>query len=319
MSGRSVKAPASNEFEIDGVEREAVADTIAEATNLRIERRYARRGDDTLLAQLRSNGIVKIPELQLSTSTIAEILRHLESKPVYAAHVQAHSDGIGRSLADPEAKKFPFGSYSLSDAVSTPHLLELAFDPRILSLAEGYLGCAPSLFSVHSWWTFPGHQVAGPQTFHRDYDDYRFLALFVFLTDVEGGVAGGEHEFVESTHTMEALTRAVGDDASLASEFFYPKSKGTVHDEGPLYRKLFGEKVRSVTGKAGSVFLADTYGLHRGVRPTRDGRLVCWIRYGLRKNGAYDVLKSHSIPFDWSSGRIPDDAYTRYVARLILQ
>ncbi len=308
-----------NEGAISAIEREEIADRMAQATNELIPRKFADQASPDLLKTLLEEGITGIPELTLSPAHVDEIKKYLEQKPVYGAHVPVFSDGIPRQLSDPESRKFPFGSYELEDAVGAPVLLDLAFHPKVLALAEAYMGCAPSLYSVHSWWSFPGHSAAGPQVFHRDSDDFRFLALFIFLTDVEGGRKGGEHDFIQTTHRQESLQTYFKEDPKFASEFFYPKWVGSSFDEASLYKRVFKDKVRTVTGKAGSVFLADTFALHRGVKPTESGRLVCWIRYGLRKNLAYTSDKFAPVKFEWNSGRIENNAYNRFVGRLVLK
>jgi hypothetical protein len=299
-------------------EREAISATISALVNQVVPRQFATDAPVGLLETLRTNGIIRLPELQFSASQVRLITAYLAEKRVYAAHVPVYSDGIARSLSDPKTHNFPFGSYTMADVIQSPHLLELAFHPTVLALAERYLGCAPTLFSMHAWWSFPGFASTGPQTFHRDYDDYRFLALFVYLTDVHGSEQGGQHDFIYCTHRQEALARLFYNDLDCAAAFFPPKSTATVHPSEQMYRKIFGDNIQSITGVAGSVFLADTYGLHRGVRPTQNGRLVCWMRYGLRRNQGYVQDQSRPVDFDWSSHRLARNPYNQYVSRLLL-
>lgn len=297
--------------------REQIATQIAAATNSHIRTRFGDVDCGTLPKDLQEQGLIKIPELKLNAIQVRQVVDYLKQKPVFANHVPTYSDNVPRMLSDPSSRQFPFGSYRLSDVANAPHLIELAFHPKVLAIAESYLGCVPSLFSLHAWWSFPGFSSSGPQVVHRDIDDYKFFALFIFLTDVEGGKKGGEHDFILTSHRHDTLARTLGDDTELADEFFYPRLQPTSYDEISRYRRIFGNKVQSITGPAGSVFMADTYGLHRGVRPTESDRLVCWIRFGVSKNWAYRMAKEPAAQFDWKANRIPDNAYTRYVSRLV--
>jgi len=88
-------------------------------------------------------------------------------------------------------------------------------------------------------------------------------------------------------------------------------------NQDSTWYQLFPDKIRSFGGKAGSSFLADTYALHKGVRPEKD-RFVCWIRYGLRKNLTYSHDITTPLNLDSVKGRFPDDQYHRYLFRLVI-
>lgn len=299
-------------------EREAIATNLANHNRKQIPTRFLGRVDKEILCRLKRQGIVKMPELDLDEKKVSEIRSFLDTRPVYNAHVAAHSDGIPRRLGE-DAKTAPFGSYAMSDTIRCPHLLELALSPQVLGLVEGYLGCPPTLFSIHSWWSFPRHKEAGPQDFHRDIDDFKFVALFIYLTDIEGGENGGQHEFICSTHRVDMVKSQLeeGDDAE---KYFYPLLQNNGYGSGSEYRKKFEPRIYSVTGKRGSVFLADTFALHRGVAPRKDDRLVCWIRFGLRKNLAYVQDKHEPIEnFNWRERGLTADEYLKFVTRLIFK
>ena len=65
------------------------------------------------------------------------------------------------------------------------------------------------------------------------------------------------------------------------------------------------------------MFLADTYALHRGVPPQGAERLVCWIRYGLKKNVAYSNDKTTPVPFKLIEDRISSNSHAHYMLRLL--
>lgn len=71
------------------------------------------------------------------------------------------------------------------DAIAAPHLLERGLEH--LDLASEYLSRDPAVaYSANAFWTRPGSAALRDdiQSFHCDQDDVRFLAMFVYLTDV---------------------------------------------------------------------------------------------------------------------------------------
>jgi hypothetical protein len=106
----------------------------------------------------------------------AETLAYLEGRTRYPGHVK------GASVAAHQ----PGNStcWSMEDVLTAPRLLEVA-----LALTDDvgrYLGRPPLLYSVNAFTTYP---ISGPlnpdiQEWHVDKDDVRFVALFVYLTDV---------------------------------------------------------------------------------------------------------------------------------------
>ena len=268
---------------------------------------------------LEAAGYVPLGPL-LSPEQADETRAYFERTPCYAAHVAAKSDGIPR---DPNgaAAAHPFGSYMLEEIVSAPHILELANRPDVLALAEAYLGCVPTLYSMNAWWSFPQTKEAErvTQMFHRDLDDFRFLALFVYLTDVDEG--NGPHQYIRGSHRPEIVHRYLidnGRDEDEADGLIADLFKGTGYAGRDLYPLHLDRRIDTIAGPAGSAFLADAYGLHRGVPPTGARRLVCWIRYGLFENAASAEDKITPVPRAAVAGRVPDDAKSNYVNRLIV-
>lgn len=134
----------------------------------------------------------------------------------------------------------------MADVLAAPHLWDLIVS--LLPTAVAYLGVEPHLYSVNAFWTRPTDKPLRPdiQEFHRDYDDDRFLAMFVYGTDVLEEV-DGPHRFVVGSH----LDR----------------------------EEHCGRPATDIYGPAGTVFLADTRAFHLGVRPQRGERLLIWARW----------------------------------------
>ena len=151
--------------------------------------------------------------------------------------------------------------YGVADIVGCPHLLELMNRPAILSAVGAYLGCAPTISAITLRWSFPGKSLGeNVQRFHRDPDDWRFVKLLVYLTDVDGGT--GPHIFITGTHTQPGTLRAP-----------------LLSDEEAARR--YGDRIREETGPAGFGFIVDTYGWHKGGVPAERPRLLLTVQYSI--------------------------------------
>lgn len=303
-----------SELKCDSHRKQEICDVIASEINKYFPNLDA-ESNPSKLQELKSNGIVRL-DVKLTEAQLLDVISYLSAIPVFGGHVPAQSDGIRRFL-NAGAKAFPFGSYALEDLVQCPHLLELALTPEILSLATAYLGCVPTIYSVNSWWSFPATAPTMTQDYHRDVDDFKFLALFVYLTDVKGGDFGGQHQFIVKTHDEDQVVQLLGGDKEKASSLFMPKLRKLGYRQSHVYKGLFATQITDITGAAGSVFLADTYALHRGVPPQGAERLVCWIRYGLKKNVAYSNDKTTPVPFKLIEDRVSSNSHANYMLRLL--
>jgi hypothetical protein len=209
---------------------------------------------------------------------VQKIQTYFSSKNVYNGHVIADSDGIARKLED---YPYKYACYDNHDTVNAPHLLDLAFNEDILNLVENYIGCTPTIFSMNCWWTLPGNQKSGIEKFHRDWDDYKFLALFIYLTDVDEE-SGGAHCFLKKFHTPEALNGT-----NLKNHF---------HEFNDMqwYEQNCPELISTYHAPAGHGFIADTFSLHKG-NPSLKPRLALWIRYGYLSNSVHKADKGREL------------------------
>jgi len=179
--------------------------------------------------------------------------------------------GLAKSLIpnpeNPEAEGYYF---SEQDLVNNNHIQRLMTDPKLLSLAQNYLGCEPILSIVAMWWScagkFSGDAArALAQMYHFDLDRPKWLKIFFYLTDVEE--KNGPHVFVQKTHRTG----------------FIPKK---LLDRG--YARLTDEEVSqyfskneqlNILGKRGSTFAEITRGLHKGLIPKEKYRLVLQLEF----------------------------------------
>jgi hypothetical protein len=271
---------------------------------------------DARIHMLRAQGLADLGQ-PLDSRQVAEIRAYFDQRPAFAAHVAAKSDGQERTLEQCAAIG-PQASYRLSDVIQAPHLIELANRDDVLAVVESYLGCVPSIYSMNAFWTFPDKPglIPGLQTFHRDFDDFRFCTMFFFLTGA--APEDGAHYYIRGTHRADLMQRHL-------------QSLGTPEEVGARIEQLFAKlaiieekliepfraQIATVGGPPGAVVLEDTYGLHKGAVP-KTPRLLAWVRYGLYSNVAHLTDKMAPQPRGPLARRIPDTPRHRFINRLLI-
>lgn len=216
---------------------------------------------DVALAGLRSDGIhifrTPLPERicagleALATDTPATLVAALPGAPA-----RARFDPV-----EPQAARYDIDE---DDLLADPTVQDLLADESLLRLAQGHLGVAPVQDLVAMWWSAPvggAPSSAAAQQFHFDLDRLRFLKLFVYLTDVDE--SSGPHVFVRGSHR------------SLPG----PLRADRRFDDEEVEAVFGSEAPATIVGPRGTMFVADTRGLHKGL-PARDRhRLVFQLEW----------------------------------------
>jgi phytanoyl-CoA dioxygenase PhyH len=214
---------------------------------------------DTVVRLLRNDGLAILSPL-LSPQQIAQMLEYLADKRL------AFKDGSRIDPASMPSDKTS-ADYPLETVLQCPHVLTLANHPLPLAVAHRYIGCAPTISTIGIRWSFPGNakgtmtQGTMTQGFHRDPDDWRFVKLFVHLTDIDA--AHGPHVYVAGSHRTNGTIFARS----------YPTDE--------LLRTFGPTRLCTVTGAAGTTFMADTYGIHKGGVPEAGARLMLEVGYSI--------------------------------------
>ncbi|NEQ47089.1 MAG: hypothetical protein F6K00_27540 [Leptolyngbya sp. SIOISBB] len=207
--------------------------------------------------------------LKLSEEIVEEFLEYAFSHACYANRI-ADSLPIQITpeiLQDCPAMPFRVASY-IKDQESCPLIQSLAKDPKILAIAEGYLGRPPVYHTSELLWSFP-HKASSDYCythfFHSDINDYRNIKFFFYLTDVD--VTDGSHHYIKGSHKKRAFMDQLK--AGIPS----PKSDQRLID-------YYGEGTfEDVTGPAGFGFIGDPYTLHRGSDVASKPRLFLQIEF----------------------------------------
>jgi len=157
--------------------------------------------------------------------------------------------------------------YSPSTVLKCREIQEVLTNPKVLSLAQEYLGSEPILDFVAMWWHTKSNEAdkKAAQMFHFDMDRLRWVKFFFYITDVSP--ENGPHVFIESTHKDYGIP-------------FSLRKKG--------YARLSDEDVERVisrdhwvefAGKAGTMIAEDTRGLHKGAHVKSGDRLLFQFQF----------------------------------------
>jgi hypothetical protein len=221
---------------------------------------------------LDTDGFVMLPPL-LNASQIAEVFSYIEDKKCY-------------DRWRPQSGEFPIADapvdchtapYRDKVVIECPHLIEAANHPMVLDIVSKLLGCKPTISSLSLWWSLSGHnEPEEAENFHRDVDEWHFIKLFVYLTDVTG--QSGPHVFVKGSHREPKLL---------------PIRRYT----DPEVEAAFGrDRIIHFTGSAGTNFLENTFGFHKGQLPQSGARLVFQSQYSLLPIALYKYSPISIVP-----------------------
>jgi hypothetical protein len=211
------------------------------------------------ISNLKKDGFIKNP-LLISNAQVSEIVNFLKLKPMH----DPEKGLLGYFFYAGKPKDIKRGFYRCEDVVQAPNILNIANNPKLLSIAYNYFGAIPRIDYIGSWWSFPSGNVALTQSFHRDIDTLNSLKFFIYLSDVD--YESGPHIYIKGSHNSP-----------------YKTSKGKQHADTDLKKQFKNSDIISFEGKAGYTFIADTFGFHKGLPPLGKNRLVLQIIYTLKR------------------------------------
>jgi hypothetical protein len=165
------------------------------------------------------------------------------------------------------AQYFNFSKTTISE--------ELLSSEIINNILLKYFKSQPKLVGVNLWWTFPGKHLEEDKSrhahlFHRDIDDFKFLKLFIYITDVDQN--SGPHIVVKGSHRSKLVCKL--------SDFW--RERRYLDSE---VVKRFGKDITSIIGQSGTSFFENTLCLHKGTTPHNKARLVLQYEWALNDYG----------------------------------
>lgn len=210
---------------------------------------------------LRRDGFVRFGR-RVDDATCAAIEAVARATP--AGLMPAPAGGPTVAIFDEDRPPAPKHHVPEVAIVALPAVQALLVDPTLRALAGSYLACQPVCTLTATWWSSPwpdGPSSEIAQLFHEDRDHPAFLKFFLYLTDVDE--SHGPHVYVRGSHR--------GRPAALRADRRFRDD-----EVGRHYR---AEDIVALCGPSGTLFAADTSGLHKGLPPVAGPRLVFQIEF----------------------------------------
>ena len=147
-------------------------------------------------------------------------------------------------------------------------LKKIVLSNEILEIVSNYIGS--NTISINSTYfislpldTDKYEKYENAQFFHWDNDFTKFLKLYIYLSDVDD--LSGPHAYVAGSHKNKKL------DHSLTR----------LYSDKDIYSSY--NDIKIFHGKEGSFFFTDSYGIHKGMSPTKNYRIMLNIHFGNNK------------------------------------
>lgn len=151
----------------------------------------------------------------------------------------------------------------------------VAQDPILHYLAASYMGAPAGQIETRLWWSFvaeatSAERIKADQGFHYDLHDYRSIAFFFHITDVDDDA--GPHVHIKGSHAHKPLRLLLGD------------TRQSTEDD--LVKQYGAASVMTLCGDAGFGFATDPFGYHKGAAPLRKDRLILRVRFTISDDGS---------------------------------
>tara|TARA_X000000950_G_scaffold201757_1_gene242912 strand:+ start:10770 stop:11696 length:927 start_codon:yes stop_codon:yes gene_type:complete len=171
-------------------------------------------------------------------------------------------------------------SYLTNDLAQNELFIKYALDDEVLSLANDYFNAVPKIAFLKAWRVNAGADDFAEMSFHMDHHGHRFLKAFWYLNDVEEDC--GHHEYIKNTHFQPRLDKQLSNAPNEVKKQINSKRnlKGKYIVNNQTLVDYFKNNLIKISGKAGSGFIEDTRGLHRGTEmPTNKYRIIYQVLY----------------------------------------
>lgn len=218
--------------------------------------------------RLKRDGVVVFPAA-LSVEVCDRLQAFATRTPATIRPMDGQSPDVSRQeLYEPDNPQAVRYDYQPSDLLDQADVQELLADPSLLALMQDYLGCEPLADVLSMWWhtAFQDHPDSmAAQYFHFDMDRFKWLKVFIYLTDV--GPDNGPHVFVRGSHRTGAIP-----------DHILERGYVRLSDE-EVAATYSAENILAFTAPRGSIIIEDTRGLHKGAHVREGARLILQLQF----------------------------------------
>lgn len=232
--------------------------------NLARAKQPVREGLGDQVQTLKRDGILFLPNF-VSKEQVADIVQWTRTTKAFDPKRKELGSFISPDEAPAEAH---LAHYTPQQLMNCPHVLQIANNPDVLAMMGASLGCKPTISSINLWWSLAGRAEAlDAELFHRDVDDLSFYKLFIYVSDVDD--RAGPHVFVKASQAEEKLLKIRRYQDSEVEDAFGK------------------DRIMYIEGEAGTAFLENTFGFHKGTLCKDKNRLLFQVQYSVLPIFAY--------------------------------
>ncbi len=220
-----------------------------------------------LTATLTRDGFVVFPE-RLAADACDRLAEFAKSNE--ARLVSSTEENGKLAVFDAEAPRGSGYKFAEETVIKAPDAQKLMADKSVLAVVQSYLGCEPMMDIADMWWSVAAKKITAEtqelaQLYHFDMNRIKWLKVMFYLTDVDTN--NGPHCFIRGSH-----------EAGCQPGDILDRGYARIPDEdlAPYYAK---ENFIELTGKRGTIIIADTRGFHKGKTPVDNDRLVFQLNF----------------------------------------
>jgi hypothetical protein len=223
---------------------------------------------DRLICNIEKFGFSK--GLNLRQTAVDAINKYAFSAPTYA-YLDKGSGFLmhERTVAEAKLQKKILLSHYCNVYKDCSVIKSISDSKGLSTIARKYLGGDAKRIATQLWWTFPVEVDAQTRSraahfFHRDLDGWAFLKFFFYITPVLANE--GAHVFAEGSHRPSFL--------QILKERF------RINRHSDFIVSKWYPSIIETIGPAGMGLVEDTFGLHKGLTPKGEPRLILCIVFG---------------------------------------
>lgn len=271
-------------------------------------------------ASIRRDGYVATGPL-LDATAAAEVRAYLDRQKVHDGWERVP----GEFPVEAAPERVHVAHFDNRVLVDCPQLIYLASHPRVIARVSQFLGTTPTIHYFSLWWSLAGRaHPEDAQLFHIDRHCYRFVKLFVYLTDVD--TESGPHCFVRGSNDVSSIrqrmtTIAQTDPAS--AKRFQTMLQSQRKDDRDVEAFFGADKLTYITGQSGDSFIVNTAGYHKGYLPKSRNRLVFQALYTMlptiKDPVAPLVVPDFLANYRRLHGNLFSDDHLMYMNRLVIR
>jgi hypothetical protein len=253
-----------------------------------------------VLERLQAEGYATLPFTELVPD--AAVWQELDADATrFAAETEAglasEREGGEASLRRREGKEFLVRKYSWGVELGLDDpWLRLGANPRLLDLANAYLGMWSKLEYVDVWYTAPaggGDERKASQRWHRDFNDRHLLKAFLYLVDVD-----------EETSPFEYVPRSAP--GGELDRLWPWRPLGENYPPDDEFEKSVQGRSVTFTAPKGTIIFCNTSGFHRGGFARLKPRLLATLTWD--SPASLKALSERNYEFVQRNGATLSDA-----------